>query len=196
MIGHEDPRTLMISLADGSILSFKRKEVHVDISREKELKERYGDVHKAMAPDYESEEALAAGYFEMVREVFSRDGCHLPFVFLFRGKKLIKMLPAPAETRAQKYLLMRHLANEAARFGADAAIYVGEAWRAPAAGLARYQYAEDSENREEALVLTLVTKEGEPVQFFAAINREGDEVSLGETQQVRGGAHFMFAPFY
>jgi hypothetical protein len=91
---------------------------------------------------------------------------------------------------------MRHLANEAARYGADAAIYVGEAWRAPAASLAPYQYAEDSEDREEALVLTLVTKEGEPMQFFAAINRDGDEVSLGETQQVRGGAHFMFAPFY
>lgn len=196
MIAHEDPRNLMISLADGSILSFERKEVHVDASRGEELKERYGDAHKAMGANYADEEALAAGYFEMVRGVFSRDGYHLPFVFLFKDKKFIKVFPAPAETRAQKYLLMRHLANEAARFGADAAIYVGEAWRAPAAGLARYQYAENSENREEALFLTLVTKEGEPMQFFAAIIRDGDEVSLGETQQARGGAHFMFAPFY
>ena len=47
-----------------------------------------------------------------------------------------------------------------------------------------------------ALILNLVTKTGEPVQFIAMIRRSSKTVSLDKTDVVRGGAAFLFAPFY
>ena len=197
MIGHEEPRSLLISLADGSTLEFKREAVKVDLAEAKKAAERYPmNPAEVMGRDYESEEAIAAAYFEMARTVFLMDGYHLPFLFLFRNRKLVRMFPAPAENQQQKYLLMRNLANEAVRNGADATIMVGEIWLAPQSHLAPYQRPAELATRKEALELTLVTKAGEPVQFIAMINRNGDSVSLGETSVVRGGAAFSFAPFY
>ena len=69
-------------------------------------------------------------------------------------------------------------------------------WLAPASDLARYERPAELPNRKEALVLTLVTKTEEPVQFIAMINRDGDSVTLGKTSVNRGGAEFSFAPFY
>ncbi len=91
---------------------------------------------------------------------------------------------------------MRSLAKEVVRYGADAAITVDESWVAPASDLAPYQRPAELATREEGLVLTLVTKTGEPVAFIAMINRDGNTVSLGETSVIRGGAEFAFAPFY
>ena len=197
MIGHDEPRSLLISLADGSTLEIKREAVKIDLAEAKKAAERYSMIQaEVMGRDYETEEAIAAGYFEMVRAVFLRDGYHLPFLFLFRNRKLVHMVPAPAEDQQQKYLLMRSLANEAVRHGADAAITVDEAWVAPQSDLGPYQRPSELATREEALVLALVTKTGEPVGFIATIHRNGDAVSLGETSIIRGGAAFTFAPFY
>ena len=197
MIGHEEPRSLLISLADGAVLEFKHEAVKVDLAKAKKAAERYPmNPAEVMGRDYESEEAIAAAYFEMVRSVFLKDGYHLPFLFLFRGRKCVRMFPTPAENQQQKYLLMRSLANEVVRYGADATILVDELWMAPASDLAPYQRPAELPTRREALMLALVTKTGEPVDFIAMINRDGDTVSLGETSIIRGGAAFMFAPFY
>ncbi len=197
MIGRDEPRSLLISLADGSTLEIKHETVKINLAEAKRAAERYSMIQaEAMERDYENEEAIAAGYFEMVRAVFLRDGYHLPFLFLFRNRKLVHMVPAPAENQQQKYLLMRSLANEVVRYGADAAIMVDEFWTAPQSDLAPYQRPSELATREEGLSLSLATKTGEPVEFCAMISRDGDTVSLGETSIIRGGAHFNFAPFY
>lgn len=197
MIGHEESRSLLISLADGSMLEFKHEAVKIDIAEAKKVAERYPmNQTEVMGRDYESEEAIAAAYFELVRSVFLKDGYHLPFLFLFRNRKLVRMFPTSAENQQQKYLLMRSLANEVVRYAADATIMVDESWLAPASDLAPYQRPAELANRKEALVLTLVTKTEEPVQFIAMINRDGDSVTLGKTSISRGGAEFSFAPFY
>ena len=91
---------------------------------------------------------------------------------------------------------MRRLAQEVTKSGADAAIMVGEIWLAPYSDLMPYQQPSELPARKEALELTVVRKTGEPVQFMAMINRDGDSVSLGDTSLIRGGAEFAFAPFY
>ena len=197
MIGQEEPRSLMISLSDGSTLHIGQKPIEVDPEKGAEAVERYPiSSFEVMGRDYKTEEALAAGYFEMVRGVFLKDGYHLPFVFLFRDRKLVQMLATPADSPQQKYLLMRSLANDVVRHGADAAISVDEAWFAPQSDLAPYQRPAELATRKEGLVLTLVRKTGDPVEYIAIIERDGDTVSLGETSIVQGGAMFSFAPFY
>lgn len=197
MIGHEDPRQMIVSLADGSILQMTTEAIEIDPDEGAKAVARYPiNPVEVMGRDYESEDAIAAAYFEMVRSVFLRDGYHLPFLFLFRNRKLVQMIPTPVENQQQKYLLMRRLAHEVTKSGADAAIMVYELWLAPHSNLVPYKQPSELPTRKEGLGLTLVTKAGEPVQFMAIINRDGDSVSLGETSIIRGGAAFAFAPFY
>jgi hypothetical protein len=100
------------------------------------------------------------------------------------------------ENVQQKYLLMRELANEVVKSGAHAAIIIGEVWTVPADSLRPYERPADSPKRQEALTLSLVTKEGEPIELMAMIERSGNTVSLGQTHIMDKAAPFDFAPFY
>lgn len=139
---------------------------------------------------------LATGYFEMFRSVFLRDHYHISILFLFRDMKPIKQMQVIVENTQQKYLLMRQLANDITKTGADAAMMIGESWMAAAESLRPYERPADSPTRTEALTALLVSKHGDPVQCVAMIDRDGDAVSLGDTVITKDGAAFEFAPFY
>ncbi len=91
---------------------------------------------------------------------------------------------------------MRHLANEITKSGADAAILIGEVWKAPADQLNAYERPTDVPFRTEALVLDMVSKSGEPPDLFAEIVRQEDEITLGDTQVSGALAPFQFGSFY
>lgn len=96
----------------------------------------------------------------------------------------------------QKYLIMRNAAHDLVRKGADTVIMIGEVWRAPYLPSDPYRRAADAPEREEMLVANLVRKAGEPVQLLARMVRKDGRVTAEETHVQRGGAHFLFAPFY
>ena len=92
--------------------------------------------------------------------------------------------------------MMRSLAYEVAKRGADAVILIGEAWSAPADPSKPMMRAVNSPDRRELLTGTVVSKAGEPVSLAAEIKRDGHAVTLDQTVEERGGAHFIFAPVY
>ena len=200
MIAHELPRTLLISLADGSRVEFETKHVpiNVDAASVADLIERYGgNPFEAMQRDYKTNAELAAGYSALMRGVFLRDGYHLTMLFLFRERKLIKTpIQIVVENVQQKYAIMRQLASEVTKSGADAAMLVGEVWHTEASDLKPYERPADSQVRKEALALHMVSKAGELLDCVAEIVRDGDKISLGETMVSDAGAAFEFAPFF
>jgi hypothetical protein len=125
-----------------------------------------------------------------------KDGYHISMLFLFRDLKPVTQMRLIVENTQQKYLLMRQLANEVTKTGADAAMTIGEAWMAKAESLRPYERPADSPTRTEALHAIIVRKRGDPVDCIAVINRDGEAVSLGETKVSTGQAAFEFAPFY
>ena len=73
MIGHEKPRALTISLADGARVEFESKSEFVNMDAEKlaTLTDRYGgNTVEAMRREYKTDAELAAGYFATARAVF------------------------------------------------------------------------------------------------------------------------------
>jgi hypothetical protein len=132
----------------------------------------------------------------MVRAVFLRDHHHISMLFLLRNRKPIKMIEIKVENVQQKYVVMRQLADEVTKTRADAAIMVGEVWRAPADMLKPCERPVDSPARVESLTLQFVGKTGEPVHFVADIIRDGETVSLGDSEVSEATAAFDFAPFY
>jgi hypothetical protein len=199
MVAHELSRTLLISLADGSRVEFetKRVPVKVDAAAVAALTERYGgNPFEAMRRDYSANTELAAGYFALARTVFLRDGHHLTLLFLFRDRKLVRApTQVVVENVQQKYAVMRQLAGEVTRSGADAAILVGEVWQAPAEALKPYERPTDYVGRKEGLALHMVSKLGESFDCVAEIIRQGETASLAETKVADASASFEFTPF-
>jgi len=197
MIGHEDARTLNVWLATGDPIEFDTIQQKVDLGKALGLKDRYGIDPRKMYADSGAPHDNARALFSAARRMFERDGHHVTIAMLLRGGRPAAV---PVELRPEehghKYMMMRGLAHEAHRLGADAAILIGESWSAPADPSKPYMRAVDSPNRREFLAATVVSKSGEPLHLEAEILRAGQNISLGETREHVGGSHYAFAPFY
>ena len=197
MIGHADARSLNVDLSNGQPLEFERIEHKIDKDDAEKIFARYDhDSTSMFGPENANEEEIAIALFNTARKVFLKDGYHESIFLLFRQSKPVHMFPVRAENQTQKYFIMRTLAHEVTKYGADAVVGLGEIWRAPANPLNPYMRAVDSPEREEALVAELVTKNGSPVNFTATIKRDGENITLDETEILRDFAAFLFAPVY
>lgn len=196
MIGHEEARTLDVWLATGEPLVFKTVERKVDMKNAPALKERYGVDFSEMYAESELAEDHARTLFATARKMFEKDGHHITVAFLLRDGKPLTIEELRPEEHGHKYLMMRNLAHEVHRLGADAVILISESWSAPADPVKPYMRAAESPHRREFLTATIVSKAGEPLYLAAEIQREKTKVSLSETHEHIGGAHYAFAPFY
>jgi hypothetical protein len=196
MIGHEDARTLDVWLANGQPLIFEDIRKEVNLAEVPNLKERYGFDPVKMYAESGKAQDHARSLFATARIMFEKDGCHITIAFLLRDGRPIGMHELQPMEHGHKYMMMRALAQEAQKIGANAAILISESWCAPANPDKPYMRAADSPDRKEFLTATAVSKDGEPIMLRAEILRDGKTVRLGETLEEFGGAHFAFAPLY
>jgi hypothetical protein len=196
MIGHELPRMLSISLADGTRVGFEKERVDIDRAEAAALAHYGVKLFEPMRRKYKTEDDLAIGYFELARAMFLHDGYHISILFLFRDREPVSTFQIDVETQQEKYLLMKELSAEVTKTGADAAFIISEVWTANPSSLKPYERPADLPTRQEALTLTLVRKTGEPLDIMAMIVRDADRVSLAETQIEHKIAPFEFAAFY
>jgi hypothetical protein len=196
MIGHGDFRTHDIWLATGipSKISVIRRELDADV--EGVLSSRYElEPHEVWSEANEPKEHLAK-LFSTARKMFLKDGYHVTVLALLHKGKPVDLIQLEPEEHGDKYLMMRKIAQQVHKRGADAVIMLGEVWIAPLDVDHRYRRAVDAPNRSEGLQGILVSKSGEPLQYFAEILRTDGTVTLGDTKSPPGGAQFMFAPIY
>ncbi len=196
MIGHEDARTLDVWLATGEPLEFSEVPHKVDLSKGPEVMKRYGVEPQEMFADSGLPEDHARTLFATARKMFEKDGYHITLAILLPDGKPAAFRELRPEEHGHKYMMMRNLAHEAQRIGADSVILISESWSAPANPAKPYMRPVDSPDRRELLTATVVSKAGEPLHLSAEIFREKNKVSLGETHENSGGSHYAFAPFY
>lgn len=196
MVGHSDRRTLDVWLATGIPVKFERISKSVSRKEAEKRNERYGLNPKEIFGVTDTPEGILDGLFATARVMMAKDGYHVTIMFMFKGKRMLQILELRPEEHGQKYMMMRDLAHDLVRKGADAAILIGEIWGSTYSQADPYRRAADAPDREEALSGTLVSKEGDPVMLYARILRTSDGVALDDTERLAGGAHFMFAPFY
>ena len=197
MIGHEDLRTLDIWLKTGKPLEFEKIQQPANISDPLEPQKRYGfdprDMYASSGHPHDHARTLFVG----ARKIFEIDGHHSTIlIFLRDGKPATGPYELRPGEHGHKYIMMRKLAHEANRIGADAVALIGEAWAAPYDPSHPYRRAADSSDRYEELTLTVVSKAEEPIYLAAKIERIDKKALLGQTHEHIGGAHFAFAAFY
>jgi len=196
MIGHGDRRTLDVWLATGIPVEFERVSREFSPEDAKRSSERYGlDSTEVFRTTY-TPDGILDGLFAAARIMTTKDGHHVTIMFMLKGEQILQILELRPEEHGHKYLMMRDLAHDLVRKGADTAILIGEMWSSKYSPADPYRRAADAPDREEALSATLVSKNGDPVQLYARMVRTEDGVRLDDTKRYTGGAHFMFAPFY
>ena len=200
MIGHGDLRYLDVWLADGTRLEFDRTTLELNRNDLKEkgesIRKRYGLESQNIFGRLDKEEEILNGLFKAARSILEKDGHHITIMFYFKGKAMLQITELRPAEHGQKYIMMRNAARDLVLKGADTVILIGEVWCAPYLPTDPYRRSADAPEREEALVANLVRKIGEPIQLSARMVRKDGRVTVEETQVHRGGAHFLFAPFY
>lgn len=200
MIGHEDTRTLDIWLATGEPLECEEIETRLDraevMAEAPRLKNLYGVDPAKMYPDSGNVHDHARSLFEAARKMFDKDGYHITIAILLRNGRPVQFRELRPIEHGHKFMMMRNLAQQAQKIGADATVLISESWAAPADPAKPYMRAANSPARREFLTATAASKDGEPLMLKAEILREGEKVTLDETSEEADGAHFAFAPLY
>jgi len=196
MIGHGDARTINISLSDGKRFDISRLSFPLDEEEAKKNAEKYELRPEEIWSKDGDQEATLNSLFRTARKMTEKDGTHVTLVVLLRENKPVRLARVEFPDQGAKYVIMREFANEVAKLAADGVIVIGEAWRAVADRSKPYMRAADASDRIEVLHAVLVRREGDPVELFADFQRQGDQVRLGDTETIRGGEHYMFAPIY
>jgi hypothetical protein len=196
MIGHEEARTLDVWLATGQPVEFEEIIPKIELKAAPRLEGRYGiKPAEVFAKSDVAEDQLRA-LFATARKMFMKDGHHIMVAFLLRDGKPVRIMELRPGEHGHKYLMMRGLAHDVLKVGADAVILIAESWTAPADPERPMMRAVESPNRKEMLSAILVSKTGEPSMLTAEIKREGKMATLAPTVEQRGGAQFAFAPIY
>lgn len=197
MIGHGDARSHNVWLATGQAMEFEQETVEFDREHAESVAGKYGLETKEMFPSTDpAPEATLNDLFAVGRKMFAVDGHHHTIAFLLNGARPVTMMSLAIQEHGEKYLVMRMLANEVIKYGADGVIIINEVWSAPYDPSKPYRRAADAPEKSEFLSAILVTKTGDPVQLLALIKRAGDDVTLGETDTFRDQAQIAFAPIY
>lgn len=197
MIGHGDARSHDIWLATGQGIKLEQKTVKFDLAETEQAAKRYGLSPKEIIPSpAHGAESILNDLFATARKMFTTDGGHVTISFLLKDAAIVSMTMLNFEEHGEKYLVMRSLANEVIKHGADAVIIIGEVWLAKYDASKPYRRAVDSPEKIELLTGTLVSKGDSPVQLHAKIIRNGTSVTLEETEIFRNQAQIAFAPIY
>lgn len=196
MIGHGDARSHNVWLATGQTIEIEQKTVEFDLEQAEHVTRKYALDPTKMFPSTPAPEATLNGLFATARNMFLVDGHHDTIAFLLSGAQPLNIMQMAVQEHGEKYLVMRKLANEVIKFGADGVIIISEVWSAPYDPSNPYRRAADAPERREFLTATLVTKTGDPIHLSALIRRTGDDVILEDTGTFRDQAQIAFAPIY
>jgi hypothetical protein len=182
-------KTFSVSFSD------QREMVFHDIPLKKPTKEeteiarrRYQlDNIKIIHNNYEIPDPFkdAEFYLEYAKRLLSKDKHHINIAFLyFPDKRNPRIMRLDFYDQAEKFLVMRHLADEVDRTGATGIIFISEAWTVD------YKECKDKlirasqhPKRQEALVLHIATFNGEMRTYSTKFNRGlFNRISFGTTE--------------
>ncbi|ODT72218.1 MAG: hypothetical protein ABS75_05355 [Pelagibacterium sp. SCN 63-23] len=198
MIGSEVDRSQRYYLSNGRPVDFERKGVKIREGDMEMSRKRYGqDPAKIFSPFGSSLDEQQKSLFANARTLLLRDGFHELMCFLFKERHPVGIITLRPDVHGDKYLMMRGLADEVAKTGADGLILMSETWQAPYDPAKPFARAQDSAQRQEWLTSTLAEKHlGRMKQIGARITRPNGGIALGHTVEIAGGYLASLAPIF
>jgi hypothetical protein len=157
------------------------------------IRARYGPAPTLPADtDTKTLEGAVLFFTERAKGILSSDGHLSPFIFALNSDGELLSLGLSHEDRAQKHIVIRQAASFLAGMDVEWAILVGEAWWVPIAEVGgKIRHAVDAPNRQEAIAVTGVTKEGLSCNRRVVFSRKGKEIAFGEEKADSDTANIM-----
>jgi hypothetical protein len=193
MLSRGEKLAAMFSLKDGRTFQMSRETVQLDENQARESLQKYGIAPAIGTEPPTNLRMIARQTFAWTRKVFEVDGYHVPMAFLFKENKPVGQFGLEYENRSDKYLIMRELAVEVERTGADSILHIGEVWMATPAQLPAHGFPSDADDRKEAIALAACSRD-ETFELTAEIRRSDTAVTLGETVEFDLAKSDMFSP--
>jgi hypothetical protein len=170
MIAHKEHRTTLISLKTGKTIKIQPSRGTLKDSAA--ARKRYGILEKILLhKNPQNLKEVAENAFSMARTMFLKDGYHVPIALLLNGHQWVQVFQIELENRAAKYMMMRELANEVERQGADGVILINEIWIGEFDQDQPFVYPSERPDREEALAVLATNSAGEIVEMLSKIKR-------------------------
>jgi hypothetical protein len=201
MVASRGARTVRRDLASGTLVEMEVLPLGGPRIEPEEIAERYGleEPTQADLPAEKGVFGVAEAFHKLGRKFFLVDGHLVTVAWLLRDGQLLRQISMEPEDQREKYLSIESLAEQVERMGADEIVFTTELWEAsavePGDRRARLRPSE-RDDRREALGTYALRRNGEFRFWRSSIERNGDEVRLGETT-VSGnseGAPFFLVP--
>jgi hypothetical protein len=195
MIAGEQRRRVVVKLQSGATVERRERTISIpNAQRQWEaLREQFGkDLPDPTTVPRDDLMAMGRYLHEMGRFALVRDGYHLQFVQLTRGKELVAIKVVTPEDQADKHLLWHSIAEEVAREGVDGVISTGEMWQAPYDPAFPERAASESPERREILQTSVASAKGIRAAIVTPFERGVDgAIVLKTTYENRHALLFM-----
>ncbi len=187
MIRSDEDRAIWVRLSNGKIEHIQTLPQVLDLVKQDEVIARYGNINTEPAPvDASKLKKTAFHLFQLARTLLERDKYHEFLVFLFLPNNAIKLFQLYPEDQGDKYRMWREVATYVAKTDAIGVITINEIWFYP------LHKATEGPNRNEALYLAAISRDGEEFALIAPFSRQKDRIILQETaEQELGDANFL-----
>src|SRR5262249_40926953 len=134
------------------------------------LKKRYGGLPPTGTAGNDPFK-LAELLLPIAKNVLQHDGYHIRLMHV-RTPQGWRLLQLNAGNRAEKFAMLRHIANEVKAMQGDAIVEIAEAWMAPLDALKTGKMPEEAEDRKEVLVLSVATADGKFRSYDTVFDRD------------------------
>jgi len=175
---YSETRSQWMKVSSGKIDDLAMKSVKMTDKISNRAKERYKIPESPQAP--ESLRGKCNFFFSMAREVLQKDGYHITIAAIFHDHH-IKFVQIAPEDQADKFRMMRVIADEVEVLRATSLIFIGEIWMAKFDPSHPFRRAAESPERTEALQLIGMSIDGERIVLIAPFKKVKKKVVLEET---------------
>ena len=164
-------RSETITLSDFETISFDKKEIKFQKESAKKALKRY----KVDESNFGLKEDLlefAKNCNEIAKKVLVKDKYHRRIFMLHTPPDVWELIDAEANDKTGKFMLMSELAKLVKRKGVDALIHISEAWvSGDVNSIAKGVSVSDTKDKREVLIVTLLTKNKEEINFSTLFKR-------------------------
>ncbi|MDI6729131.1 MAG: hypothetical protein QMD44_09450 [Thermodesulfovibrionales bacterium] len=192
MITTAEIRTARIALADGASLVCRQRPFQMKREQTMKAVKRYGfDKFKVPLTVEGDPFHIAESLLPLAKQILQKDKYHVRIMFL-RTPQQWTIRQIDARDRAEKYALIRTLANEIRQLHVDALIEISEVWMSSVDEFKAGRLPSEARDKKEALVVIVATSDGNCRQYITMFKRNMlGQIKLEKTEVVSSTPSYL-----